>query len=193
MWLPWAHAGVQHAGEFVASYGLLKSFAGSTAVDGWPRYFGTDFSCALYSCSAAERVHWQCPEIVSYRLQFFSRNWLLLRRFGQRRTVPLQRDERHCSQLVGYSVLTDFARATLFSSLLFNLPLCSVQLPNVRRFQSRGDFIVVGDLMRSVSLLVYKAVDSAIEVREASSGDIHSRATTGTFDTITIHTDVLDC
>ncbi|CAN0325980.1 unnamed protein product, partial [Laminaria digitata] len=29
--------------------------------------------------------------------------------------------------------------------------------------QSRGDFIVVGDLMRSVSLLVYKAVDGAIE------------------------------
>ncbi|CAN0580203.1 unnamed protein product, partial [Ectocarpus sp. 12 AP-2014] len=29
--------------------------------------------------------------------------------------------------------------------------------------QSRGDFIIVGDLMRSVSLLVYKAVDGAIE------------------------------
>lgn len=33
-------------------------------------------------------------------------------------------------------------------------------------WQSRGDFIVVGDLMRSVSLLVYKAVDGAIEVSE---------------------------
>lgn len=37
-------------------------------------------------------------------------------------------------------------------------------------WQSRGDFIVVGDLMRSVSLLVYKAVDGAIEV-----GDAHCR------------------
>lgn len=35
------------------------------------------------------------------------------------------------------------------------------------RWQSRGDFIVVGDLMRSVSLLVYKAVDGAIEVSAA--------------------------
>lgn len=34
--------------------------------------------------------------------------------------------------------------------------------------QSRGDFIVVGDLMRSVSLLVYKAVDGAIEVGAAA-------------------------
>ena len=34
-------------------------------------------------------------------------------------------------------------------------------------WQSRGDFIVVGDLMRSVSLLVYKAVDGAIEVGAA--------------------------
>lgn len=30
--------------------------------------------------------------------------------------------------------------------------------------QSRGDFIIVGDLMRSISLLVYKAVDGSIEV-----------------------------
>ncbi|CAN0434019.1 unnamed protein product, partial [Discosporangium mesarthrocarpum] len=29
--------------------------------------------------------------------------------------------------------------------------------------QSRGDFIVVGDLMRSVSLMVYKSIDGAIE------------------------------
>lgn len=33
--------------------------------------------------------------------------------------------------------------------------------------QSRGDFIIVGDLMRSVNLLVYKAVDGAIEVGAA--------------------------
>jgi DNA damage-binding protein 1 len=29
--------------------------------------------------------------------------------------------------------------------------------------QTRGDFIVVGDLMRSISLLTYKPVDSQME------------------------------
>lgn len=37
--------------------------------------------------------------------------------------------------------------------------------PKNPRRQSRGDFIIVGDLMRSISLLVYKAIDGTIEVR----------------------------
>lgn len=42
---------------------------------------------------------------------------------------------------------------------------CRLVKPKHPRWQSRGDFIVVGDLMRSMSLLVYKAVDGTIEVR----------------------------
>lgn len=50
-----------------------------------------------------------------------------------------------------------------YLSFLFRLRCRLTSAAAVYR-QSRGDFIIVGDLMRSVSLLVYKAVDGAIEV-----------------------------
>jgi hypothetical protein len=55
---------------------------------------------------------------------------------------------------------------------IFDQPMCAVLRADASRVCvwchcCRGDFVIVGDLMKSITLLVYKAAEGSLEVRTA--------------------------